>query len=89
MRFPNPNASRVTGLRVERAPEPAAERLNGRTAFDAFIEYETDGGQMGFIGIETKLLRDEATCSAFDPATVVAARKSSAEEGLSRFEQRY
>ena len=49
------SASRVTCIRFEWAPEPAAEYLNDRTAFDAFIEYETDGGRMGFIGIETKL----------------------------------
>ena len=165
--------SHVTSIRFEWAPEPAAEYLDDKTAFDAFIEYETDDGQMGFIGIETKLsepftqekydkkeyrrwmtkdapwradagdqvswtrhnqlwrdhllawamlrhpsskyaegrltvvyhpedrhcrnvidgylglLRDEATFSAFDLATVVASWKPLAGEWLSRFEQRY
>ena len=48
-------AIHVTSVRFEWAPEPAAEYLNDRTAFDAFIEYETKDGRMGFIGIETKL----------------------------------
>ena len=47
--------ARVVNVRFEWAPEPAAEYLNDRTAFDAFIEYETGGGDPGFIGIETKL----------------------------------
>ncbi len=171
------SATRVTCIRFEWAPEPRGEYLNDRTAFDAFIEYETDEGRMGFIGIETKLcerfspkkygekecekkyrrwmtkdapwrtdagcqvsrtrhnqlwrdhllawamlrhpdskytegrltvmyhpgdcrgrkaiegyrglLRDEATFSAFDLATVVAAWKPLAGKWLSRFEQRY
>ena len=167
------SASRVTCVRFDWAPEPAAEYLDDETAFDAFIEYETDGGRMGFIGIETKLrerfspkkydrkeyrrwmtedspwrmdaggqvsrtrhnqlwrdhllawamlrhpdsrytegrltvvyhpgdrhcrnvidgyrglLRNEATFSAFDLATVVAAWKPLAGEWLSRFEERY
>ena len=45
----------MTSVCFEWAPEPRAEYLNDNTAFDAFIEYETNGGQMGFIGIETKL----------------------------------
>ncbi len=49
------NIARVVCVRFEWAPEPAAEYLHDRTAFDAFIEYETKGGRMGFIGIETKL----------------------------------
>ena len=47
--------ARVVNVRFEWAPEPAAEYLNDRTAFDAFIEYETADGNPGFIGIETKL----------------------------------
>ena len=47
--------ARVTGVHIEWAPEPAAEYLDDRTAFDAFIEYETEDGQAGFVGIETKL----------------------------------
>jgi hypothetical protein len=39
----------------EYAPEPAAEYLNDRTAFDAFIEYRHLDGKLGFVGIETKL----------------------------------
>ena len=49
------SVTRVTCIRFEWAPEPAAEYLDDGTAFDAFIEYETDEGRMGFIGIETKL----------------------------------
>ena len=47
--------ARVTGVHIEWAPEPAAEYLDDRTAFDAFIEYETRDGRAGFVGIETKL----------------------------------
>ena len=47
--------ARVTGVHIEWAPEPAAEYLDDRTAFDAFIEYETMDEQAGFVGIETKL----------------------------------
>ena len=46
---------RVVCVRFEWAPDPATEYLNDKTAFDAFIEYETNEGRMGFIGIETKL----------------------------------
>ena len=123
------SAIRVTCIRFDWAPAPAAEYLDDGTAFDAFIEYETDEGRMGFTGIETKLrerfspkeydgkkyrrwmtkdapwrtdaggqvsrtshnqlLRDEATFSAFDLATVVAAWKPLVGKWLSRFEQRY
>ena len=41
----------VTDVRFEWAPE----HWDDETAFDAFIEYETVGGQKGFVGIETKL----------------------------------
>ena len=47
--------ARVTGVHIEWAPEPAAEYLDDRTAFDAFIEYETQDKRAGFVGIETKL----------------------------------
>ncbi len=49
--------ARVTGVHFEWAPTPSAEYLGDRdlTAFDAFIEYETQNDQTGFIGIETKL----------------------------------
>ena len=46
---------KVSAVRFEWAPEPAAEYLDDRTAFDVFIEYETDDARKGFIGIETKL----------------------------------
>ena len=45
----------VLDLRIEWAPRPASEYLNDRTAFDAFLEYETLAGDVGFVGIETKL----------------------------------
>lgn len=47
--------ARITDVRIEWAPEPVAEYLDDRTAFDAFIEYEMEDGQAGFVGIETKL----------------------------------
>ncbi|MDE2993992.1 MAG: hypothetical protein OXU67_08935 [Chloroflexota bacterium] len=47
--------ARVTGVHIEWAPAPAAEYLDDRTAFDAFIEYKTQDDRAGFIGIETKL----------------------------------
>ncbi len=50
---------RVTRIGFECRPGPGhdvkAEYLDDRTAFDAFIEYETKSEEMGFIGIETKL----------------------------------
>jgi hypothetical protein len=49
------DVERVTEVRMEYAPEPAAEYLNDRTAFDAFVAYERKGGGKGFFGIETKL----------------------------------
>ena len=49
------DVERVTEVRMEYAPEPAADYLNDRTAFDAFVAYERKGGGKGFFGIETKL----------------------------------
>lgn len=49
------HVKRVTDVRFEWAPQPAAEHLDDRTAFDVFIEYEGEAGQLGFIGIEVKL----------------------------------
>ena len=46
---------RVSELVLEYAPEPKSEYLNDRTAFDAFASYERPDGQLGFLGIETKL----------------------------------
>lgn len=45
----------VTRVAIEWAPEPVEEFLGDRTAFDAFIEYETQSGQRCALGIETKL----------------------------------
>ena len=45
----------VTAVRLEYAPSPAHEYLDDRTAFDALIEYVTEAGEPGFVGIETKL----------------------------------
>lgn len=45
----------VLDLRIEWAPQPAREYLNDRTAFDAFLEYKTVAGGVGFVGVETKL----------------------------------
>jgi hypothetical protein len=42
----------VTSIEVEWAP--AKRYLNDRTAFDAFVEYQTREGKKGFLGIETK-----------------------------------
>jgi len=47
--------SEVTRVEIEWAPQPAKDYLNDRTAFDAFIEYRTEDGQLAGLGIETKL----------------------------------
>ena len=39
--------ARVTEVRLEWAPDPKEEYLDDRTAFDAFIEYEMEGGEKG------------------------------------------
>ena len=46
---------RVTRVELEWAPEPAAEFLADRTAFDAFIEYDHADGGRGFVCVEAKL----------------------------------
>ena len=46
---------RVTRVLIEYAPEPAAEYLNDRTAFDAYVEYLDTAGRPTFTGIEVKL----------------------------------
>ncbi len=46
---------RVRDVRIEWAPEPAAEYLNDRTAFDAFVDYERPDGGRAFLAVETKL----------------------------------
>lgn len=45
----------VTRVQMEHAPQPAEDFLDDRTAFDAFIEYRTPEGGLGFVGVETKL----------------------------------
>ncbi len=40
---------------LEWAPEPAGDYLGDGTAFDAYIEYSTTGGQRCALGVETKL----------------------------------
>jgi len=49
------DVSQVTHVRMEWAPEPAADYLGDRTAFDAFVTYGRKAGGKGFFGIETKL----------------------------------
>lgn len=49
------HVKRVTAVQIEWSPQPASEYLDDRTAFDAFVEYEDDAGQAGFIGVEVKL----------------------------------
>jgi hypothetical protein len=46
---------RVRRVAIEFAPEPAAEYLADRTAFDAFVEYRRPDGKLGCLGVETKL----------------------------------
>ena len=46
---------RVTRVLIEYAPEPAAEYLNDRTAFDAYVEYLDTADRPAFTGIEVKL----------------------------------
>jgi len=45
----------IVNVKIERAPEPASEYLNDRTAFDAFIDFLGTNDKRHFIGIETKL----------------------------------
>jgi hypothetical protein len=49
------DVTRVTKVAIEWAPEPAAEYLADRTAFDAMVEYERGDGSMVLVGVETKL----------------------------------
>jgi hypothetical protein len=49
-----PEDAHVSRIRFEYAPAKA-DHLNDATSFDAFIEYQRDGGKQGFVGIETKL----------------------------------
>jgi len=49
-----PQAVIVTRIKIEYAPQKE-DHLNDLTSFDAFIEYQYPDGNLGFIGIETKL----------------------------------
>jgi hypothetical protein len=46
---------RVTRVLIEHAPGPAAQYLNDRTAFDAYVEYLDAADRSAFTGIEVKL----------------------------------
>lgn len=52
-----PEATSVEDIRLEWAP---ATGTLGGSAFDAFVSYETRGGNRGFIGIEVKYAEDLA-----------------------------
>lgn len=52
-----PNAELVTRVEIEWAP-PSEEHFRGGSAFDAFVEYETTGRTLGFLGIECKYHED-------------------------------
>lgn len=47
--------ARVSRVVIEWAPEPAADFLGDRTAFDAVVDYERPNGELVLLGIETKL----------------------------------
>ncbi len=49
------SVAEVTRVAIEWAPEPASDYLGDRTAFDAFVEYRTQEGDLCALGIETKL----------------------------------
>jgi hypothetical protein len=53
---------RVTQVLLEHAPEPRDEYLNDRTAFDAFIAFDSTDGTSGFIGVEVKLTEPFSQC---------------------------
>lgn len=46
---------RVVRVIVEHEPAPRREHLGDSTSFDAFVEVEDQRGELGFVGIETKL----------------------------------
>ena len=50
-----PDDLEVIRVALEYAPEPAADYLDDKTSHDAFVEYRRPNGDLGFIGIETKL----------------------------------
>jgi hypothetical protein len=47
--------ARVRNVAIEWSPQPAADYLGDRTAFDAKVEYERRDGSVVLLGIETKL----------------------------------
>jgi hypothetical protein len=47
--------SEVTRVKFEHAPEPFTKYLYDGTAFDVFIEFRSDDGELRFIGFEAKL----------------------------------
>ncbi|NLO02144.1 MAG: hypothetical protein GX126_07485 [Bacteroidales bacterium] len=49
----------ITKIKIEYAPSPAAEYLNDKTSFDTYMEFITDIGEMGFLGIEVKYTEHE------------------------------
>ncbi len=55
-----PEATGIVRVLLEYAPSAAelGQQPLGRSAFDAFIEYRLPGGQLGFIGVETKYHED-------------------------------
>jgi len=48
------NIAQITDVKLEYAP-PKENLLNDGTSFDAWVEYQGADGNLGFIGIETKL----------------------------------
>jgi hypothetical protein len=59
------DVARVRRVAIEWAPEPSAEYLADRTAFDAMAEYEHADGSLVLLGIETKLT-DSFSQSPYD-----------------------
>lgn len=53
----NPAVVEVVRVEVEWAP-PAAEHFSGGSAFDAFVEFLVDSGELGFVGVECKYHED-------------------------------
>ena len=53
----DPEAREVTGIRIEWAPDKA-EHFGGGSAFDAFVEYETETDERGFVAVECKYAED-------------------------------
>lgn len=57
VRSVNPAAAEIVRVEIEWAP-PAAEHFSGGSAFDAFIEYSSVDGGLGFLGVECKYHED-------------------------------